>query len=323
MPLLQVDNLVKHFRIRGGFFNRIIKQVYAVNGVSLAVEEGETLGIVGESGCGKTTLGKMIIRLIEPNSGTVRFGNDVITDLNHSQLRSVRKNLQFIFQDPYSSLNPRLTVRELLKEVIKLHRVVPREQIENYSMELLGKVGLHPDAADKYPHEFSGGQRQRIGIARALSLKPRFIVADEPVSALDVSIQAQILNLLKDLKEEFGLTVLFISHDLKVIEHFCDRIMVMYLGHVVESISSDNLHQGARHPYTQALLQANPINDPNDRKPLEALKGEVPSPFNPPKGCPFESRCPIAEARCHESMPPLQPIGAENHQVACWVTSPK
>jgi oligopeptide/dipeptide ABC transporter ATP-binding protein len=311
---------LKHFPVRGGVLNTVVGHVHAVNGVSLSIPRGQTLGVVGESGCGKSTLGKLIIRLIEPTSGTIKFEGKEITALDHARLMTFRRKMQIIFQDPYSSLNPRLTVRAMLKEAINFHWVVPPGETEAYIDTLITKVGLRSDAKDKFPHEFSGGQRQRLGIARALALKPEFIVADEPVSALDVSIQAQVLNLLMGLKEEFGLTVLFISHDLKVIEHFCDRVIVMYLGHVVEEMPCDDLHPRALHPYTRALLGANPIDDPDERRPLTVLQGDVPSPFNPPKGCPFVGRCPLAMTRCETDMPALMSkgTGAARHPVACW-----
>jgi len=317
MALIEVQNLVKHFPIRGGVLNRVVKHVHAVNGVTFDIESGETLGVVGESGCGKSTLGKTIIRLIEPTSGLVAYEGEEITGLSHSELIPFRKKMQIIFQDPYSSLNPRMTVRNVLREAIRLHGVKDRSEWEDYIDELMRLVGLRPDAKNKFPHEFSGGQRQRIGIARALSVRPTFIVADEPVSALDVSIQAQVLNLMKDLKAEFGLTMMFISHDLKVVQHFCDRVLVMYLGHVVEELSTDDLDERALHPYTKALLGANPIDDPDDRRPLTVLQGDVPSPIDPPKGCPFAGRCPLVMDICRQEMPPLE-YKREAHEVACW-----
>lgn len=320
MSLLEVRDLVKHFPVRGGVLNRVVGKVHAVNGVSFDISRGETVGIVGESGCGKSTLGKCLIRLHEPTSGSIRYDGREITGLSHQAMMDVRRKMQIIFQDPYSSLNPRLTIRALLAEAIRFHGVVPPAEIDDYIMELTRTVGLRPDAADKFPHEFSGGQRQRIGIARALSVKPEFIIADEPVSALDVSIQAQVLNLMMDLKEQFGLTLMFISHDLKVVEHFCDRVLVMYLGHVVEELPTDDLHGRAKHPYTRALLGANPIDDPRDRRPLTVLRGDVPSPFNPPIGCPFQTRCPRVHDRCREAMPPLIALEANGRteQVACY-----
>ncbi|MBX3385135.1 MAG: ABC transporter ATP-binding protein [Phycisphaeraceae bacterium] len=329
-PIVRVRDLIKHFPVRGGVLNRIVGNVHAVNGVSFDIRRGEVLGVVGESGCGKSTLGKVLIRLTEPTSGTVEYGGTDITRLGHAEMLPFRRRMQIIFQDPYSSLNPRLTVRKLLREVVRLHGVVPDDHADDYITELIAKVGLRQDAADKFPHEFSGGQRQRIGIARALAVKPEFIVADEPVSALDVSIQAQVLNLLMDLKDEFGLTLMFISHDLKVVEHFCDRVLVMYLGHVVEEVPCDDLLLRVKHPYSKALLGANPIDEPppkgSPRRTLTVLKGDVPSPFNPPKGCPFVGRCPIAMPRCQAERPPLVPRPTTNaltghpatHTTSCW-----
>jgi len=316
-PLLEVKNLVKHFPVRGGVLNTVVGHVHAVNGVSFSVAKGETLGVVGESGCGKSTLGKCVIRLIEPTSGSVRYAGQEVTGLSHSALLPMRQKMQIIFQDPYSSLNPRLNVRALLKEAIQFHRIVPGSEVEGYIDALLARVGMRIEAKTKFPHEFSGGQRQRLGIARALAVKPEFIVADEPVSALDVSIQSQVLNLMLDLKAEFGLTMLFISHDLKVIEHFCDRVLVMYLGFVVEELPCDDLHSRALHPYTRALLGANPVDDPDHRRPLTVLQGDVPSPYDLPTGCPFQGRCPRVMDRCRVEMPPL--VRREQDQaVACW-----
>jgi oligopeptide transport system ATP-binding protein len=319
-PLLEVRSIVKHFPVRGGILNGVVGHVHAVNGVSLTVNRGETVGIVGESGCGKSTLGKLIIRLIEPTAGSIRYDATDITALRHADMMPFRRRMQMIFQDPFSSLNPRLTVRAMLREAITFHQVVPGggSAVDAFIDQLIAKVGLRPDAAAKFPHEFSGGQRQRLGIARALALKPELIVADEPVSALDVSIQAQVLNLMMDLKDELGLTLVFVSHDLKVIEHFCDRVVVMYLGHVVEELPCDDLHARAKHPYTRALLGANPIDDPDERRPLTVLQGDVPSPFTPPKGCPFAGRCSLVMDQCHHSMPPLDPRGSAAHRVACW-----
>ncbi len=320
-PLLQVTDLVKHFPVRGGVLNRVQGKVHAVNGVSLSVRKGETLGIVGESGCGKSTLGKLILRLIEPTSGSIRFDGQELTGLGHSQMMPLRRRMQIIFQDPYSSLNPRMTVRQILAEAIAHHGIIVADdyagELERYIDQLLQRVGLRPEAKHKFPHEFSGGQRQRIGIARALAVKPEFLVADEPVSALDVSIQAQVLNLLMDLKDEFGLTLVFISHDLKVIEHFCDRVLVMYLGHVVEQVPCMDLHQRALHPYTRALLGANPIDDPAERRPLTVLQGDVPSPYDLPTGCPFAGRCPLVTDRCRTEMPPFT-ARRPDQSVACW-----
>ena len=320
VPLIEVVDLVKHFPVRGGVRNRVVGNVHAVNGVSFGVGSGEILGVVGESGCGKSTLGKTIIRLIEPTSGRVIYEGDEITGLGHAAMMPYRQRMQIIFQDPYSSLNPRLTVAAHIKEAVRLHGVLDGDEsstLDDYVVELIRRVGLRPEARNRFPHEFSGGQRQRIGIARALAVKPTFIVADEPVSALDVSVQAQVLNLMRDLKDEFGLTLLFISHDLKVIEHFCDRVLVMYLGHVVEELDTDDLDGQAQHPYTRALLGANPVDDPDDRRPLTVLEGDVPSPYDPPPGCPFASRCPKVMDRCREEMPALERKG-DGHPVACW-----
>lgn len=316
-PLLEVERLVKHFPKRGGLMNRVVGKVHAVNGVSFNIKKGEILGVVGESGCGKSTLGKSLLRLIEPTSGTVRFDGQEITSLSASEMLPIRRRMQIIFQDPYSSLNPRLTVDQLLKEAIAFHGVVSSSEMDDYVHEIVKTVGLRDESREKFPHEFSGGQRQRIGIARSLALKPEFVVADEPVSALDVSIQAQVLNLMMDLKEQLGLTMMFISHDLKVIEHFCDRVLVMYLGHVVEELPTQGLRDLAQHPYTKALLGANPIDNPDDRRPLTVLKGDVPSPYNPPPGCPFVSRCPLVGDQCSQSMPKLE-TKASGGVAACF-----
>jgi len=316
-PFICAEHLHKRFPVRGGVFNRVVANVHAVTDVSFEIAKGETLGVVGESGCGKSTLGKMVIRLLEPTAGSVSLDGQVITNLDHGQMMSVRKRMQIIFQDPYSSLNPRLTVRSLLKEAIAFHGIVGPDQMEAYIDELIATVGMRPESKDKFPHEFSGGQRQRLGIARALALKPEFIIADEPVSALDVSIQAQVLNLMKDLKEQLGLTMMFISHDLKVVEHFCDQVMVMYLGRIMEKLPSDDLRVDAQHPYTQALLASNPIDDPDERKPLLVLQGDVPSPINPPPGCPFAGRCSEVMDRCKTEMPPLE-VRVNGHAIACW-----
>jgi oligopeptide transport system ATP-binding protein len=321
--MLEVKGLVKHFPVRGGVLNRVQGKVHAVNGVSFSIAEGETLGIVGESGCGKSTLGKTIIRLLEPTDGRIVLKGRDITTLGPGELMLYRRKMQIIFQDPYSSLNPRLTIAAHLKEAIRFHKIAARGEAEDALIdELMKKVGLRADAKNKYPHEFSGGQRQRIGIARALAVNPDFVVADEPVSALDVSIQAQVLNLMTDLKKEFGLTMMFISHDLKVVEHFCDRVLVMYLGYVVEELDArdgaPDIASQALHPYTRALLGANPIDDPDDRRPLTVLQGDVPSPFSPPVGCPFQTRCPLVVDRCRRENPPLE-IKSSGHPAACWV----
>ena len=318
MPFLQVRNLVKHFPVRGGVLNRTVAAVQAVSNVSFDLNKGVTLGVIGESGCGKSTLGKTIIGLHPPTSGTVSFDGVEITSFSHREMMPIRRRMQFVFQDPYSSLNPRMTAGQMLREVIRFHNIVPAAERDAYIDELLKTVQLRPEVRNRYPHEFSGGQRQRLNIARALAVKPEFIIADEPVSALDVSVQAQILNLLTDLREQFGLTLMFISHDLKVVEHFCDEMIVMYLGQIVEKLSCSDIHADAKHPYTQALLQSNPINDPRDRSELYILEGEVPSPRNPPVGCPFVTRCELAEDRCRTDRPKLVPVG-DRHEAACWL----
>jgi oligopeptide transport system ATP-binding protein len=314
MPLLEIKNLVKKFPIKGGLFSRVQAHVHAVSGVSLSIEEGKTLGLVGESGCGKTTLGRTILRLLNPDSGEILFDKEDITSLSPSQLRPLRKKFQMIFQDPYSSLNPRMTVKGILSEGLLIHRAGDKTYREERVAEILSIVGLPPDAAMKYPHEFSGGQRQRIGIARALVLLPKLIICDEPVSALDVSIQAQIINLLSQLKRDFRLTYLFISHDLKVVKHISDQIAIMYLGHIVEYLDSKNLLR-CRHPYTQALLEAIPLPVPKKKK-KQIIKGEIPSPVYPPSGCVFRTRCPYAEEICKQEVPMLveHTVG---HPVAC------
>ena len=317
MALVEVTNLVKHFPVRGGLLNRVLRQVHAVNGVSFAIEKGEILGVVGESGCGKSTLGKLIIHLLEATQGEIRFRDQNISHLSAAELLPVRRQMQMIFQDPHSSLNPRMTVGGAVREMLAFHKIVPRRDIPAEVDRLFAKVGIHTDAKEKYPHEFSGGQKQRVGIARALAVNPEFIIADEPVSALDVSIQAQVLNLLMDLKDEFELTMLFISHDLKVIDHFCDRMLVMYLGFIMEEMPCRDIGTDALHPYTKALLGANPVPDPAQRHELTVLSGEVPSPYNLPKGCPFAARCPLVTEQCRQEMPPL--LEREpGHRVACW-----
>ncbi len=317
MALLEVENLVKHFPVRGGLMNRVIKQVHAVNGVSFSVDKGEIVGIVGESGCGKSTLGKLIVRLLEATAGAVKFDGHDITHSSPSALLPFRRRMQMIFQDPHASLNPRMTVGAAVREVLAFHQIAARGELNTKLDELFTQVGVNTDSKEKYPHEFSGGQKQRVGIARALAVNPEFIIADEPVSALDVSIQAQVLNVLMDLKAEFNLTMLFISHDLKVIDHFCDRMLVMYLGFVVEEMPCQDIHADALHPYTRALLGANPVSDPDKRSELTVLEGEVPSPYNPPQGCPFATRCDLVTDQCRQEMPPLVELDA-GHRVACW-----
>ncbi len=320
--LVKVDNLVKHFPVHGGLLNRVIAKVHAVNGVTFSIKRGEIVGVVGESGCGKSTLGKTLIRLFEPTAGKIIYDGREITHLAHGYMMPFRKHIQMVFQDPNSSLNPRYSAGAMLREVVRFHQIVPHHETRDYIRELVAKVGLHDDAIEKYPHEFSGGQRQRLSIARALAVRPDFVVADEPVSSLDVSIQAQILNLMLDLKEDFDFTMLFISHDLKVVNYFCDRMLVMYLGYVVEELPCGEIEHIARHPYTQALLGANPASDPTQRHELTVLEGEVPSPYNPPRGCPFVTRCPLVEPRCSQEMPPLLE-NAPGQRVACWAVNPQ
>lgn len=296
--LVQVTGLQKFFPIRQGFFSRITGYVRAVDNVSLSVKAGKTLGLVGESGCGKTTTGRSIIRLIEPSAGSVMFGGQDIVTLSDDKLREVRKQMQIVFQDPYSSLNPRMTIGGMIGEILRFHKIVDRSQIHQRTNEILDLVGLSPKYAGRYPHEFSGGQRQRIGIARALSVEPDFIVLDEPVSALDVSIQAQILNLLMDLQKRLNLSYLFIAHDLSVVDHIADEIAVMYLGRVVETGPTESVIKDPLHPYTRALLAAVPNPDPDKREDKDLLTGDVPSPASPPPGCHFHPRCSVAKPEC-------------------------
>jgi oligopeptide transport system ATP-binding protein len=316
-PLLSVRGLKKHFSIRGGVLAREVDRVHAVDGVSLDIAAGETLGLVGESGCGKSTTGRCILRLIEPSEGEVWFQGKDVTRMDTDALRSVRRDMQIIFQDPFASLNPRHTVGGIIGEALVIHGLTSgRRDLEDQVVALLETVGLQPDHMRRFPHEFSGGQRQRIGIARALAVKPKLIVCDEPVSALDVSIQAQVINLLEDLQEKFGLTYLFIAHDLSVVEHISDRVAVMYLGRVVEIASAFDLYDNPKHPYTEALLSAVPIPDPKMKRKRITLQGDVPNPIRPPSGCHFHTRCPIAEKRCSEEAPALEP-DAKGHFVAC------
>ena len=315
-PLLEVHGLKKHFPITRGVFSRTVGYVRAVDGVSFTMHRGETLGLVGESGCGKTTAGRSILRLIEATEGRVLFNGADVFDLKRSELRAVRRRMQIIFQDPYSSLNPRMTVGGMLAEALRIHKLTDGSDTRERVAELLETVGLRPDYARRYPHEFSGGQRQRIGISRALAVNPEFIVADEPVSALDVSIQAQIINLLQDLQGRFGLTFLFVAHDLSVVKHISNRIAVMYLGRIVEIAESRTLCSDPQHPYTRALLSAVPEPDPRVRKQRTVLTGDVPSPANVPPGCPFHPRCPEREDACTKIVPELLEIDA-NHSVAC------
>lgn len=317
-PLLIVDHLVKHFPVRKGVFSRIVGAVQAVDGVSLSIRRGETVSLVGESGCGKTTVGRCILRLIPPTSGAVTFNGQDVGAWRGKALRAGRRHMQIIFQDPYGSLNPRMTVYGMLAEVLAAHRIVPRAQRRDRVYELLDLVGLPPESADRYPHEFSGGQRQRIGIARALAADPDLIIADEAVSALDVSIRAQILNLLEDLQTRLGLTYLFISHDLSVVRHVSDHVAVMYLGRIVEHAPVDALFDGPVHPYTKALLAAAPTPDPDRRRIRIVLPGDVPSPINPPSGCRFHPRCPDATPACARTEQRLTEI-RPGHHVACAI----
>lgn len=315
-PLLEVNNLKQHFPIKGGILGRTVNHVKAVDDISFTIFEGETLSIVGESGCGKSTTGRAILRLDEPTGGSVKFEGKDLLALSKSQMREMRKDLQVIFQDPFASLNPRQSVSQILGEALAIQNIVPANQRRERIIELLGYVGLRPDQIDRFPHEFSGGQRQRIGIARALAMQPKLIICDEAVSALDVSIQAQVLNLLKSLQRQFKLTYLFISHDLGVVRHISDRVMVMYLGKVVEIADKKSLFDNPQHPYTQALLSAIPVPDATKKQERIILKGDVPSPINPPQGCRFHTRCPHAIDRCKTEMPALTSLH-ETHQVAC------
>ena len=316
IDLIQIRNLVKHFPVRAGFFQRVANWVQAVDDVSFSVQAGETLGLVGESGCGKTTVGRTILRLIEPTSGSVSFDGPEIFDLKGHEMKAIRRNMQLIFQDPYASLDPRLPIGESVMEGLNVHKVGTRSERYDIMLDTLRKVGLEEYHARRYPHEFSGGQRQRVGIARALALQPKFIICDEPVSALDVSIQSQILNILKDLQSEFNLTYLFVAHNLSVVEHISDRVAVMYLGKIVEITTRSLLFHNPLHPYTQALMSAIPVADPHLKREHIILKGDVPSPLNPPSGCRFHPRCPIAQEICADQEPTPREI-RPSHTVAC------
>lgn len=316
-PFLKVKNLVKHYPIRGGVFLKEIASVKAVDGVNLVIHQGETVGLVGESGCGKTTLGRALLRLEEPTAGGVYFKGDNILEYPPHQVRGLRKKMQIVFQDPFSSLNPRKTVAHIVGEPLLIHGVRSRRKREGRVLKLIETVGLRREHMRRYPHQFSGGQRQRIGVARALALNPELIVCDEAVSALDVSIQAQVLNLLKDLQDEFGLTYLFISHDLSVVEHISDRVAVMYLGKIVETASSQKLYRQPLHPYTQALLSASPLPDPTVKRERVILKGDVPSPIDPPPGCRFHTRCLYVQDICRKDDPPFETV-AKDHLAACF-----
>jgi peptide/nickel transport system ATP-binding protein/oligopeptide transport system ATP-binding protein len=316
--LIDVVNLVKYFPVRSGLLRRVSAWVKAVDDVSFHIYKGETFGLVGESGCGKTTVGRTILNLIEPTSGTVIFDGKDIFSLNDAELRKTRRDMQIIFQDPFSSLDPRLPVGESISEGLKIHTKMNAQERYDVVVEMLTRVGMRADHARRYPHEFSGGQRQRIGIARALALNPKLIICDEPVSALDVSIQAQVLSILRDLQRDLGLTYLFIAHNLSVVEHFSNRVGVMYLGKLVEVASREDVYAQPLHPYTQALTSAIPVPDPTDHRQRIILRGDVPSPLNPPSGCRFHTRCPLAFDKCSQEEPELKDWG-NGHYAACWL----
>jgi len=314
--LLKVNGLKKYFPIRGGIFSKIIGYVQAVDGVNFYIKKGETLALVGESGCGKTTTGRLILRLLEPTAGEVEFEGKNIYKLSKEAIRVARRDMQIIFQDPFASLNTRMTIGDIIEEPLIIHKIAKMKERQNRVANLLKTVGIEPCYKTRYPHEFSGGQRQRIGIARALALNPKFIVCDEPVSALDVSIQAQVINLLEDLREKFELTYLFIAHDLSVVKHISNRVAVMYLGKIIELTETEELYHNPLHPYTKALLSAVPIPDPNLKRKRIALEGDVPSPINPPSGCYFRTRCKYVKSICSKKEPPLIEI-AKEHYIAC------
>lgn len=314
--LVEVKNLVKYFPVYGGVLRKVIDQVQAVDDVSFAIKEGEALGLVGESGCGKTTVGHTLLQLLPPTSGSVIFDGVEVFELEGNELKEMRRHMQIVFQDPFSSLDPRLPIGDSISEGLRIHELGNSQERFEMVLEVLSKVGLEDYHAMRYPHEFSGGQRQRVGIARALVMQPKFIVLDEPVSALDVSIQAEVLNILRDLQQELGLTYLFIAHNLAVVEHISDRVAVMYLGKIVEVSPSRELFKNPLHPYTQALMSAIPIPDPGRKRERIILEGDVPSPLNPPAGCRFHPRCPIAEERCQIEEPELRELGP-GHQAAC------
>jgi oligopeptide/dipeptide ABC transporter ATP-binding protein len=323
MPLLEVKNVKVHFPVKHGLFSGVHEFVKAVDGVSFSIEPGQTLGLVGESGCGKTTLGRAIVRLVEPTAGSVLLNGEDITLMSGSELRARRRKFQMIFQDPYSSLNPRMTVEQIVGEALDIHKLAGSKQARRKRIaELLEAVGLDTVHAQRYPHEFSGGQRQRIGIARALAVEPELIICDEPVSALDVSVQAQIINLLRDLQQQRGIAYLFIAHDLAVVEHISHRVMVMYLGKIVETADAKTLIREPQHPYTQALISAVPEVDTETKRRRIVLPGDVPSPIHPPPGCPFHPRCPIAEERCKTEVPAFREV-AKNHRAACHLAGTK